>query len=77
MSFISRITRDALIFFNVYCVLNVTVKQFESFSYFCITCQNVATLTSIILLLLDPFRSVESGDTVFQNNLLLVILPKV
>ena len=26
--------------------------------------------TSVILLFLDPFFSVKSGDTVFQNNLL-------
>ena len=29
---------------------------------------------SVILLFLDPFSLVKSGDTVFQNNLLSVIL---
>ena len=48
-------------------------KRFERFSYFCIICQNFATFSKCYFVL-RPIFSVKSGDNVFQNNLISVIL---
>ena len=61
--FISLITTDALIFFIVSCVRNVTKKRVESFSYFCIICRNFSTFNKCYFVVLRPiFFSVKSGD---------------
>ena len=49
-------------------------KRVEIFSYFYNICQNLATFNKCYFVVLRPIFSVNSGDTVFPNNLLPVIL---
>ena len=69
----SRITKDALIFFNVN-VFTMLPKNELNVSAIFASSVKILPPSSVILLFLDPFFSVKSGDTVFQNNLLSVIL---
>ena len=68
-------TKDALMFsmFNVFTIL--PKKRVESFSYFCIICQNFATFNNVCyFVVLRAIFSTKSRDTVFQNNVLSVML---
>ena len=69
-------TKDALIFsmFNVFTIL--PKNELKVSAIFASSVKTLPPSTSVILLLLDLFFSVNSGDTVFQNNLLSVILQR-
>ena len=58
--------------FNVFTML--PKNELKVSAIFVSSVKTLPPSTSVILLLLDPFFSVKSGDTVFQNNLLSVIL---
>ena len=58
--------------FNVFAMLRK--NELRVSAIFASSVKTLPPSTSVILLFLDPFFSVKSGDTAFQYNLLSVIL---
>ena len=70
----SPVSQKMLSSFSMFMRSQCYQKRFESFSCFCIICQNCATFNKYYFVVLRPIFLVKSGDIVFQKNLLSVIL---
>ena len=60
--------------FNVFTML--PKNELKVPAIFASSVKTLPPSAGVILLFLDPFFSVKSGDTVYQNNLLSVILQR-
>ena len=74
-SLLSPVSQKFLLSFSIFNVFTMIPKnELRVSAIFALSVKTLPRWTNVILLFLDPFFSVKSEDTVFQNNLLSVIL---
>ena len=71
----SRASQKMLSFFSMFNVFTMLPKnELQVSAIFALSVKTLPSSISVILLFLDPYFFVESGDTVLQSNLLSVTL---